>query len=281
MRKNKVISLIVSVFLIFSVCLVPNFLSFADNWKDYRSIRTIPDNRISERIIDEADLLTDEEESILTKRVNDIYARYNYDVVIVTTYSLEGYTATEYADDFYDYNGFSKNGILFLLSTEYRDWAISTAGDGISAFTDSGQALLFNSMKDDLSNNSWYGALDIFTKQCNKYIGYYVENHTPYEPKESPHIVQAILIGLLFGSFFGFFVMSVRYQKNMKKMLGNEVGCSAAAYINGDIKIIDQYDYFIRNDHREHFVSDEHSSGASSTHTSSSGRTHGGSSGKF
>ena len=67
----------------------------------------------------------------------------NVDVVIVTVASIEGKTATEYADDYFDYQGYGygekSDGILLLVGMKERVWAISTHGSlGISAFTDAG-----------------------------------------------------------------------------------------------------------------------------------------------
>ena len=95
-----------------------------------------------QRFVDEAGLLTGSEGSDLLDQLNEISERQQVDVVVVTVDSLEGASATEYADDFYDLNGYGfgdeGDGILLLISMEERDWAISTSGFGITAFTDAG-----------------------------------------------------------------------------------------------------------------------------------------------
>ena len=95
------------------------------------------------RLVDEADLLSDDEEMALTGQLNEISERQQVDIVVVTVNSLEGAGTMEFADDFYDYNGYGfgeeRDGILFLISMEERDWYISTTGYGITAVTDAGR----------------------------------------------------------------------------------------------------------------------------------------------
>ena len=82
------------------------------------------------RLGDDADLLTDHEEAVLLSELDEISERQRMDIVVVTTDSLEGKSAMEYADDFYDYNGYgfgnSRDGVLLLISMEDRDWWLST-----------------------------------------------------------------------------------------------------------------------------------------------------------
>lgn len=312
-KRAQFISLILSILLILSTVLIPTAV-YADEWRDYRSSTTIPEERISQRVIDEADILTDEEEEKLNQKLDEVNTEYSYDVVIATTDSLEGYSAEEFADDCYDYNGFCEDGILFLVSMEGHDWAISTSGKAIDVFTDYRQNILFNLIKTDLSNGNWYTAFDKFATQCNLQIimsentgssssqssynsttKYQFNNNnnnvtsnknTNIEPVEELSTSDIILSSIIAGVIIGLIVAFAKKKKNNKKMLGNEVGFSTESYIDGGVNIIDHYDKFVRNEHSERFVktrddSNNHSRNTSTTHTSSSGRTHGGSSGKF
>ena len=57
------------------------------------------------RLVDDADLLTNSEESELLDLLDEISERQKVDVVVVTVDSLEGKSPMAFADDFYDYNG--------------------------------------------------------------------------------------------------------------------------------------------------------------------------------
>ena len=71
------------------------------------------------RVNDYADILSDDEEQALLDKVNALSEELEFDIVILTTNSLDGKTAEQYADDFYDQNGFGygdeKDGALMLL----------------------------------------------------------------------------------------------------------------------------------------------------------------------
>ena len=96
------------------------------------------------RLVDDADLLTDSEETVLLAELDEISERQECDVIVVTieTEGNDDTTVTEYADDFYDYWGYGigedKSGILLFVDMTQRNWAISTCGYGITAFTDAG-----------------------------------------------------------------------------------------------------------------------------------------------
>ena len=57
------------------------------------------------RLVDNADLLTEEEENLLLARLDEVSQRQQFDVVIVTASSIDGKSPMAYADDFFDYNG--------------------------------------------------------------------------------------------------------------------------------------------------------------------------------
>lgn len=59
-------------------------------------------------VVDNADLLTQTEENELSKKLQDISDELQFDVVVVTTNSTGSKTATEYADDYFDYNGYGR-----------------------------------------------------------------------------------------------------------------------------------------------------------------------------
>ena len=66
------------------------------------------------RLVDEADLLTDSEEAALSAKLDEISLRQALDVVIVTVDSTDDRSATEYADDYFDYSEYGEDGVLLL-----------------------------------------------------------------------------------------------------------------------------------------------------------------------
>ena len=72
-------------------------------------------------VVDNADLLTQTGENELSEKLQDISDELQFDVVVVTTNSTGSKTATEYADDYFDYNGYGRgsnnDGALFLVDS--------------------------------------------------------------------------------------------------------------------------------------------------------------------
>ena len=122
------------------------------------------------RVMDQADLLTDSEETELLQKLDSISAEQGMDVVVVTTDSLDGKTPTAYADDFYDDNGYSEDGVLLLVSMEDRDWWISTSGYGITAFTDAGLEYVGERILPSLSDGKYAQAFGIYADTCDEFI---------------------------------------------------------------------------------------------------------------
>ena len=138
------------------------------------------------RLVDDANLLTEAEEGTLLAKLNEISERQAFDVVIVTRNGLDGKTPQDYADDFYDYNGYGqgeeKDGALLLLDMESRSYHISTSGYGITALTDYGMNLMEDSFVPKLSAGNYYGAFEEFANQCD----YYVTRAKDGDPVDDP-----------------------------------------------------------------------------------------------
>lgn len=246
----------------------------------------LPESRLLPRLVDEGDLLFSSEESEILAKLDEISERQKCDVVIVTAETLGYKTATEYADDFYDYNGYgagaNKDGILLLVCLEERDWAISTCGYGITAFTDAGQEYMVDKFKPYLSDGDYYEAFDKFATLCDDFLTQ-AKTGKPYDtnnmPKEFPFFG---LILCIVGSIVVAFFIVTSMKSKLKSVKSK---ADANTYVRqGSMNLLENRDIFLyttTNRTKRQTQSSSGSSSGSSTHTSSSGRSHGGSSGKF
>lgn len=239
------------------------------------------------RLVDGADMLSDSEEETLLALLDEISERQQMDVAVVTVDSLEGESAMEYGDDFFDYNGYGfgdeRDGILFLISMEEREWSISTSGYGITVVTDAGREYMSERFADDLSEGAYAAAFTTFASLCDDFITQ-ADLGEPYDVGNLPqepfgfvtHLVAAAAIG---------FVIALIVTGIMKGQLKTVQGQSKADdYVkSGSMKLTKQDDLFLYQhvDRREKPKENKDTSGGSRTHTSSSGRTHGGGGGKF
>ncbi len=113
-------------------------------------------------ILDEAGLLTVDEESDLEDVAREIQETYDLDVIILTVNTLDGQSPRRYAEDFYDTYGYGEDGILLLISMEDRDWYILVNGDACDVFDDGALDDLENALLEDLSDGDYYGAFSAY-----------------------------------------------------------------------------------------------------------------------
>jgi len=241
------------------------------------------------RLVDGADLLSGSEEAKLLDKLDEISNRQQVDIVIVTENSLGGKSPMEFADDFYDNNGYGfgdgKDGILFLISMEERDWYISTAGFGITAVTDAGLAYMSEKFLGKLGDGEYAAAFTVFAGLCNDFLTQ-ARTGEPYDagnlPKEPFRAVRNLF--LAFGIGFLISLVITGIMRGKLKTVHSQP--AADSYIkNGSMELTKQSDLFLYRHIVRREKPKEHDRmgrpGGSSTHTSSSGTRHGGGGGKF
>ena len=70
------------------------------------------------QVADLGELLSDEEETALAARMEQLEEEWKQAFVIVTTRDAQGKDAEAYADDYYDTHGYGENGVLFLIDLD-------------------------------------------------------------------------------------------------------------------------------------------------------------------
>ena len=254
-----------------------------DLWDEY----AMPSTRQKERLLDNAELLTSDEESELLDALNSISARHRANVAILTVDYHNG-PIQDYADDYFDYNGFQADydgsGILFMLSMADREWAISTHGTAAYVFTDYGQEELMDEMLPYLGDGDYYEAFQKFIEVSERYFTLYEEG-TPYDygyKDTSPAALRkAFIICLVIGLIIGIFPLLCMAGALTSVKPNN----NAAGYqIHNGLHMAMHRDTYLRSTtSRTKIPENDRSSsgGGSSFHTSSSGSSHGGSHGHF
>ena len=250
--KKKLLSFILAFLL--CVSLVPAALADSD-----KSI-----------VYDQEGLFDEFDTEIINGKLAELNRIYSVDVAVVTTFSLDGKTAEEYADDFYDENdigqGENKDGILLLISENERVWAISTSGSCIDVFTDDDLDYIAGNLLPYLSDEDWSGAAISFADDCGPCLSAYepdegnysddTDDDYDYDYDYTPSVMyfnSVWLIGSLLVGLIVALIVTLSLKRGMKSV---RMKSSAADYHNDR-------------------------GGFSSTHVSSSGSTHGGRSGSF
>lgn len=245
----------------------------------------IPEERLLPRLVDDADLLDSSEEEELEAQLDEISERQEFDVVVVTVNGLDGKTPQDYADDFYDYNGYgygsNHDGVLLLVSMEERDWYMSTTGYGITAITDAGRDYISDQFLSYLSDGEYLEAFETYASLCDDFVTQ-ADTGEPYDSENMPkgeyswvlYLAIAIPVGFLIALII---VECMRWQLRSVRMQN-----SAESYAKKESLVVDgKYSHFLYAQTSCRRKPEPSTSSGSSTHVSSSGTTHGGGGGKF
>ncbi|MDR1768325.1 MAG: TPM domain-containing protein [Propionibacteriaceae bacterium] len=124
----------------------------------------------TQRVFDAEGLLTAAQQADLEAKLDDISARHDFDLVVATVTSMNGKEQRVFAADYYEAKGFGADGAILAVSATTRDWGFAATGFGLTAFTDSGQEVLYDSFLSDLSDDRFYDAFVAFADACDKFL---------------------------------------------------------------------------------------------------------------
>ncbi|MDR2453704.1 MAG: TPM domain-containing protein [Bifidobacteriaceae bacterium] len=239
-------------------------------------------------LVDGADLLGPADEAALGAELGRISRERGADVVVVTVPELDGRSATAFADDFFDYGpspedpftpgsdasagygqGPTRSGVLFLVSMDDRDWALSTTGESIEVFSDARQERIVQAVVPALSRGAWKEALGEFARLVDK--TYYDDARVKWEWVGLAALGAALVGGL---------APVTVWRRQLKSV---RPAVAALPYLDpSSLTLTQSTDRMVR---QYTTVVDLSSSGGggsgSGSHFGSSGIAHGGMSGKF
>ena len=240
-------------------------------------------------VVDNADLLTHTEENELSEKLQDISDELQFDVVVVTTNSTGSKTATEYADDYFDYNGYGRgsnnDGALFLVDMGDRKWAISTSGYGIEAIVDSALDDMEEEIVPYLKSGDYDGAFNEFADLTYDIVNdakngkSYSNSTTTSTTKNHKNLGTNLIVAFSIGAGISLIIILV-YRSKLKPVKFQK---EAKEYIvPGSFNLRRSDDVFLYfNITKVPIPKNNDSDDSGSFHSSSSGSSHGGSSGSF
>lgn len=203
------------------------------------------------RVVDEADLLEETTEKALLEKLDEISKRQECDVVVVTVDSLGGKTPMEYADDFFDYNGYgffeTRDGLLLLVSMEYRDWWISTSGFAIEAFTDAGIEYMSGKFLPALSDGKYDQAFYSYAGWCDDYLTQ-AKTKKPYDVNNMPdqQMLEVDIYTIIIFYIFGVLIAAFQAKK-IKARLKPVAKRKEAVYYAGAVDLYIEQDDFVNS----------------------------------
>jgi len=245
------------------------------------------------RFVDEMNLLSSSQSAALTKRLDEVSKKHDFDVVVVVVHSLGGKDARVFTADYYEEHGYGLGpdnaGIILLLAMQYRDFAFVTPeGYGTYAFTDAGQEYMERLFLPDLKNNNFYGAFMTFADAADDFL-VRAEAGRPYNTGNIPRFTPAerrtartrtIFGSVIFGLVISLIVTGI-WTAQLKSIRKQNF---AQSYIRqGSMNLRVQRDVFLHKNVVKTRRAKESSSsgGGSGSFKSSSGGNFSGRSGKF
>lgn len=277
-------------FIIVAIAVVVTLaagIAYAARDREERANTSAP----AERVYDNADILTDEEEEKLRKYIAEKEARYRADFVILTfSQPVDGQEALEYgcrftdwesnmtaiADDFWDENGYGYNKNFegdgsILIDNRYP-------GHGGEWLSTSGR------VEDALSTraveNVLYAVDDYYDSDpCRAYMRY-IDKVCSYLDGGGVQLGGAYYLGAFVVSLI---IAGVYAASHLGKNKAQDTTAVNAYVAGGKPEMRDQRDEFIRKSVVKRKIETSsgssgggHSSGGGGHHTSSSGASHGG-----
>ena len=232
---------------------------------------------------DNAGLMSEAEIQQLETLAEEISGETGLDLVILTVDSLGSYSPSNYADDYYDLNGYSDNGIIFMLAMQERDWYISTCGDAIRGLTDQEIESILDIGLPYFADGAYYDGFYSVLYSVPHFMednseNPLISNNTPgYYSSETGGTSGILMISVLIGAAVsGVVLLVMRGMMNTKRKQR-----SAVDYMTqGSYQLRTRQDIFLYS-HVSKTPRQQNTSSGGSTHHASSGRIHGGGGRKF
>ena len=254
--------------------LVPDSVNVtAENIED---VLATPAVDATEKVYDFANLFTDSEEQQLYQQISQFINKHDMDLAVVTINKNPKFSQVEYADDFYDYNYFKKDGVLFLIDMDNRQIHMTTTGYAIKVYNDYRIDNALDSVYTYMSDEDYYQGTANYISIINNYATAGLPSNTD---SKATSVFSAIKIGLLISIVITIIVMFILIKKN--KLVRKAT--TAKEFLDKEsVKITNLGDQFLGSSTVKHSINhDSSSSRGSSTHSSSSGTSHGGGSHGF
>ncbi|MDR2957594.1 MAG: TPM domain-containing protein [Coriobacteriales bacterium] len=198
---RRVTTTVLLALIVIVIVCNPN-LAFASTFTPVQ--RTLP------LVVDNAGLLNDHEKQDLITLFERLSEEQHCEIAVVTIQSLNGRSVMDYADDFFDYNGYGwgpdDDGILLLVSMSEREWWVTTHGRAFYQLTEDRFDWLMADVLPKLSDGFYYQAFKTFGENSAELMQmsepkgelWNPENQTPNQtPNESNLSLVYILVCLV------------------------------------------------------------------------------------
>ena len=242
MKYFKIIFVMIVLFSPFSVfasvrtctrtkdaLLIPNDVVVDES--QYDIILKTPAVDSSEKLYDFAELFTPNQEKLLYKQIDEYIQYSGIEAVIVTTKDLNSFTLQDYTSNFYRYNNFLDDGIIFVIYTGGGKPEVlmnrESGEDGkvFDIYTDSRANQILTIISDELKKSNYYDAMDSGMKALYRFYNLYENGDYRVGKdgtlaKEIPWIEISIFSVSMMAIFILLFLSKI-YRNNSLKYVDN------------------------------------------------------------
>lgn len=248
----------------------------------------IPINIFGEnnRVIDNANRLTEDEEKLLTNELNSLSDKYDMDIVVYLSVDKSfGDDIVSEGCEFYDNNGYGygddHRGLLLIVNYEEGIFDVITTGQQVRDKYDSYIESCYNAMQNSLGNND-FNAIRIFEDWVDtRFISYNDEQKEDFVIKKPNNIARDLTVSGIVSAIFT--AITGLFLKRQLKSEGKKAG--ASNYIDkNSFHLTRAGDVFlyrttsrrrIKTRSNNNNFSSSGGGGSHISHTSSSGISHG------
>jgi len=222
------------------------------------------------RLQDIAELLTEEQQSEITAKLNETSEKLGIDMAILTVDTIEeGLTAEQDATEWYEYLGYGENGVMLYISIEDGEYYMLTSGTCIDAIGDKGIDYVSDEFIGYLSDGDFAGAFDAFITYTEDYLTTDHDAPQPFNPGIT------LIISIAVGFIVSLIVTGI-WKSGHNSVYSQQ---KAQNYIKpGSLDITDSRVFFL---YKKLDRTEKQNDSDNDTHKSSSGKTYGGGGGKF
>ena len=232
----------------------------------------------ADRVVDEADILTVDEEKALDAKLAAVEQSHKVRILVGTMKDTGGATLGKVANNVVDQIPGESGTIVLLLSMKERDWYISTDNKMRLRITDGkGVEYLSGEFLPDLKEGKYAAAFTTFAATTDEMLTYYEKEGEPYDPANAFNLMAfgiALACALILGGII--YYMLCEYESNVRS------AAEADAYLNHDsFRLTQDEDNFLYTTVTRRAKEKKESSSGSNVSSSSRDSSHGGGGGKF
>lgn len=291
MKYRKFLSLLLSVVLFLSCGLYTLAEEYSPDTNSYTAANGYSYNYMVPKldksvlkfddVYDFADLLTDEEESYLSKIALEQGKNYGLQIVFLTYEDSFGRDTQTFTDDFLDYfYGIDIDAVLLAVDMDNREVYINTVGSAIANISDDEWSEVLDDTYTYASDEDYYG---FFVNTLDQVLYAYDDDGDVYSPYDyggdygvidsAPNPFVPSIVSLIVTVVVTAAVLAAAFASHNK---ANKAP-SANNYLKS-FEVLDRQEHFmgVRHEVMLGYYADTGSGGGGSSHSSGGGGSHGG-----